>query len=266
MRLILLAFCSFLNAIEIKNYSINEIENEVEIILNLDSNFNGKIIKENNSDFSFLKLKNIAFDLPKITKQTSLIKQIEIFKKDADVYVTLIDKNAKDFDVEAKSENKNLRIKINSSPSITSNLINKSNLNNNLEDSIQNIKNEALINSVNISPWRYGIVILILLLLLLTLFFIKKRIKKGPLPFYIKPPSLNITQTMQIDSKNKILILESQNTKYMLFVGENNSFIMDKIDNQKDIEAKITKMIENNQANKLSYFLKVYEDEAKKHT
>lgn len=265
MRLILFAFfLSLLNASTIKNYSINEKENEVEIILNLDSNFEEKIIKESNFDFSFLKLKNTAFELGKITKQTSLIKQIEIFKKDLDVYITLVDKKIKNFNIQAKSEDKNLRIIISSPPSITSNLINNSNL----EDSIQNIKNEALVDSKNqnISSWRYMMVIFILLLLIIALLFIKKRMKKGgPFP-YFKQPSLNITQTMQIDSKNKILILESQNTKYMLFVGENNSFIMDKIPNQKDIEAKITKMIQSNQANKLSYFLKVYEDEAKKHT
>ena len=266
MKLIFAFFLTLnaLNALTIKDYFINEKDDEVEIVLNLDSNFENKIIKENNFDFSFLILKDIDFDLPKITKQTKLIKQIEIFKKNSDVYMAFIDKNATNFNIQAKSDNKNLKILVNLPPSITLNLINNSNL----EDSIQNIKNEALVDSKNqnISSWRYMMVIFILLLLLLTLFFIKKRIKKGSLPFYIKPPSLNITQTMQIDSKNKILILESKNTKYMLFVGENNSFIMDKIDNQKDIEAKITKMIENNQANKLSYFLKVYEDEAKKHT
>lgn len=270
--LILLSYIVFANGSEVKDVNIDDREDILEIVFSLSGGFDGQLSRNDDDGFSTFVLKNTQYPISKIIKSTSLIHQVEVFKKNNDVYLLLIDDDiATRFKITASSTPNSLRVSVVPVRSITTKLIEDTSL----ESAIGSIKNQALSNPTlspqnnGIEIWRYSLVVGILLVLLIALVIVKKKMYKSqntnfPFP-YFKKPSLNITQTIPIDSKNKILILESRDCKYMLFIGEKGSFIIDKVENN-NFEKDIDKLIKSSPGNKLSYFLKAYENERSKNT
>lgn len=276
MRLLLplIIFSVFIYSSSIQDLKITQDSSKVDILFTLDSVFNGKIVRKEGDGFSVFIIKNTGYDIQKVSKKTNLIRNIEIFKRDLDVYVVFIGENINlDYDINANSYNNFLKISISHKNKISTDLMKNSSL----ENAISAIKDQELNNmglsSLDSKPntidnWRYSLVIMILVALIILLIVVKRKIYKRDklLPFsYFKKPSLNVTQTIPIDSKSKIIIIESKDYKYILFAGEQNSFIIDKLDN-KTIDDNLSELLKNDRVHKISHFLKVYEDEAKKHT
>lgn len=259
----------------IKDLEITQDSNRVDINFILDKSFNNSIIKKEGEGFSAIVIKDIDYSMDKISKKTNLIRNIEVFKRDLDVYVVLVGNNINlDYDINANSYNNFLKISITPKDNISNSLIENSSL----ENAINNIKNQELNNEDitslvpsrpnGVDNWRYSLVIIILISLIILLVVVKRKVYRRDkiLPFsYFKKPSLSVTQTIPVDTKSKIVIMESKDYKYILFVGEQNSFIIDKVDN-KTIDENIGELLKNNRVQKISHFLKVYENEAKKHT
>lgn len=286
MKLLSLIFLFFvtLNATSIQNIDIVANDELIEISFILDSKFESKVVKQDSDDFSTIILKDIDYDKNKISTKTKLIRQIEVFQQNKDVYVIFaVDNFNLDYSLEVMNSDNILKILIKPKSTITSSLL--SNPNNSLESAISAIKNQT--NSQNLpsnnpsSPmkldsWRYVAVISILIILLIALVVIKRKMqtKSQNMEFsYFKKPNpptknntnISVSRVINLDLKNKIIVLDSGSFQYMLFIGQNNSFIIDRLENKKQNDSdddSFTKLLERKEA-KLSYFLKDDKDEEK---
>ena len=137
------------------------------------------------------------------------------------------------------------------------------NANQSLEDSINALKaqNQLITPSNSVESWRYALVIAILLMLIIALFIAKKRValqKDAPssaFPYFQKP-QLRITQSIAIDARNRIVVLASKDAEYIIFVGQNGAFLIDKI--AKKQASDLPKIIAHKE-NKIANLLKAYQ-------
>lgn len=220
-----------LNATNLDNVNIKSSEDSIEILLLLDSAFGGKVKRQDSSDFTSLTFQDLHFNKNKLTTKSALIKNIEIFSQNGGVVVVFA-ANDFDFNFDLSVQNNANAIKITVTPkvSITQNMLSQSKTQT-LEDSINAIKSQNnLISPQKVESWRYIAVICILLALVILLFIIKKRTKReaNPISLFRKSP-IAVSQSINIDAKNKIIVLDSKEANYILFVGVNSAFIIDKI-------------------------------------
>lgn len=280
MKFLLCFLCFFvtIHAVSINDIEIISDNEKIEILFFLDSKFDTKVIKQNSNEFSTIILKNINYTKNKVVTKTKLINQIEIFQQNKDVYIIFAIKNFDiNYSLEILNSNNILKILITPIVSITEGLLSKSN---SLENSISFIKNQTNIqnlptmntSSVKLESWRYGLVIFVLFSLLVALIIVKRRmgLKNQGLPFSYfnkqKPKSdsgISISKVINLDMKNKIIVLNGNGLQYLLFVGQNNSFIIDRIEN-KGGNDDLSKLLEHKEL-KLPYFLKDYQDDTKEH-
>ncbi|RAX51791.1 hypothetical protein CCY99_08300 [Helicobacter sp. 16-1353] len=270
-------FCIFvffltLNATTIQDINIISNDELIEISFILDRKFDSKVVKQDSTSFSTIILKDTNYNKNKILAQTKLIRQIEIFQQNNDVYVIFAVENFNlYFSFEVLSADNILKILITPKDTITSSLL--SNPSNSLESAISGIKNQTSIqnlpsnNPSQLESWRYAAVISILVALLIALVIIKRKMKSQNMEFsYFQKPlskykgnaNISINRVVNIDLNNKIIVLDSGNFQYMLFIGQHNSFIIDRIEHkQNDVYDSFTKLLEHKEA-KLSSLLKEY--------
>lgn len=220
-----------INATNLKDVNIKSDENAIEVLLLLDSTFEGKVKRQDSSDFTSLTFQNLHFSKNKLATKSALIKNIEIFSQNSDVIVVF---GVDDFDLKFDLivQNNANAIKILASPktSITQNLLTQTKTQS-LEESINLIKSQNnLFSPKKVESWRYITVIGILLVLIILLFIIKKQTKReiNPISLFKKSP-ITVSQSINIDAKNKIIVLDSKEANYILFVGVSSAFIIDKI-------------------------------------
>ena len=71
---------------------------------------------------------------------------------------------------------------------------------------------------------------------------------------YFQKPQLRITQSIAIDARNRIVVIASKDAEYIIFVGQNGAFMIDKLPKKRDNDApKIIK------ENKIANLLKAYQ-------
>lgn len=251
---VLFAFVFALNATNLDDVNIKSDENAVEILLLLDSAFGGKVTRQDSSDFMGLTFHNLHFNKNKLTTKSALIKNIEIFAQN-DGVVVVFATNDFDFNFDLTVQNNANTIKILATPkvSISNNMLSQSNTQS-LEESINAIKSQNnLFSPKQVESWRYIAVIVILVALIIMLFAIKKKVKKeiNPISLFKKSP-ITVSQSINIDVKNKIIVLDSKEANYIIFVGANNAFIVDKIPKSNN-SPQLTK------EHKIAHLLKHYE-------
>lgn len=220
----------------------------LEILFLLDSAFDGSVSKDAGRDFTTLTFNNLNFNKNKLQTKSTLIKNIEIFRRNNAVVVVFGEANFDlNFDLSVQNSASAIKMQVTPKASITRNLLADSALNsqnltqnsqanslepNSLEQSISAIKAQNnLLPQKSIEGWRYVAVVGILLALVIVLFIIKRRVKReqnSAISLFQKSP-ISVSQSIQIDAKNKILILDSPSASYILFVGANSAFIIDKI-------------------------------------
>lgn len=240
----------------------------LEILFLLDSAFDGSVSKDAGRDFTTLTFNNLNFNKNKLQTKSALIKNIEIFRRNNAVVVVFGEANFDlNFDLSVQNSASAIKMQVTPKASITRNLLADSALNsqnltqstnssspNSLEQSISAIKAQNnLLPQKSIEGWRYVAVVGILLALVIVLFVIKRRVKKAQnsaISLFQKSP-ISVSQSIQIDAKNKILILDSPSASYILFVGANSAFIIDKIP-----KSEVANLIRQH---KIAHLLKNYE-------
>lgn len=240
----------------------------LEILFLLDSAFDGSVSKDAGRDFTTLTFNNLNFNKNKLQTKSALIKNIEIFRRNNAVVVVFGEANFDlNFDLSVQNSASAIKMQVTPKASITRNLLADSALNsqnltqstnssspNSLEQSISAIKAQNnLLPQKSIEGWRYVAVVGILLALVIVLFIIKRRVKKAQnsaISLFQKSP-ISVSQSIQIDAKNKILILDSPSASYILFVGANSAFIIDKIP-----KSEVANLIRQH---KIAHLLKNYE-------
>lgn len=251
--LVFVAFMSalFANDAILRDVHIKGDKDFLEILLLLDSTFKNRVVKEDVNDFSALIFKNLNYTKNKLATKSQLIKNIEIFARDSDTLVVLGEKDLDlRFDMSVQNGTNAIKITLKPKSSVAKEMLEIPNEiiveNPSLEDSINAIKaqNQLLTSSNNVESWRYALVIAILLILLIALFVIKKRTQNNKNPIaYFKKPQITITQSINIDLKNKIVVLHYKNVEYMLFVGQNGAFFIDKFESENPKSATEHKII-----------------------
>ncbi|MDE6886389.1 MAG: hypothetical protein K2P17_05080 [Helicobacteraceae bacterium] len=265
--LVFIAICLSLSyGVKLNDITITPNKESLEILLLLDSKFENKIIQQDNSSFSTIILKDLNYNKNKVSTHTELINDIEIFSQNNDVYIVLGEENfALKYTLEALNADNAIKLIIKPQISIVSSILSNNESAKSLEEQISIIKNSSINTMPNdisskVETWRYMLVVMILFGLIIALIIIKKRMFKrsGNISFpYFREQKLMVSQTINLDMKNKIIILDSKDSSYILFVGQNGSFIIDKMPKFSNNEDFGTFLAKNE--NKLSYFLNAYE-------
>lgn len=265
--LVFIAICLSLSyGVKLNDITITPNKESLEILLLLDSKFENKIIQQDNSSFSTIILKDLNYNKNKVSTHTELINDIEIFSRNNDVYIVLGEENfALKYTLKALNADNAIKLIIKPQTSIVSSILSNNESAKSLEEQISIIKNSSINTMPNdvsskVETWRYMLVVMILVGLIIALIIIKKRMFKrsGNTNFpYFREQKLMVSQTINLDMKNKIIILDSKDSSYILFVGQNGSFIIDKMPKFSNNEDFGTFLAKNE--NKLSYFLNAYE-------
>ena len=275
----------------LRDVHIKGNKEKLEILLLLDSAFENRVMKEDSRGFSTIIFKNLNYTKNKLSTKSQLVKNIEIFARGNDVYVVLGEEDLDlRFEVAVLNSANALKIVLKPKVTITQEMLIKeipndisavsganqsANLNANrsadlsanqsLEDSINALKaqNELLTPSNAVESWRYALVVAILIALIIVLLIAKKRTQnENPksLVSYFKKPQITLSQSINIDMKNKIIILDSAQNTYILFVGQHNAFVIDSIAKKRkeDLPHIIT-----NKEHKIANILNAYKDSQK---
>ena len=273
------AFIASADSANLSDVNIKGDKNGLEILFLLDSAFDGRVSKDAGRDFTTLTFNNLNFNKNKLQTKSALIKNIEIFRQNNGVVVVFGEANFDlNFDLTVQNSANAIKVQVTPKASIAGNLLADSALNsqnltpqnlaqnlpqnsqgnllepNSLEQSISAIKAQNnLLPQQSVERWRYIAVVAILLILIIALFIIKRRVKRAQdsaISLFQKS-SISVAQSIQIDAKNKILIIESQTASYILFVGVNSAFIIDKIP-----KSEVANLIRQH---KIAHLLKNYE-------
>lgn len=273
------AFIASADSANLSDVNIKGDKNGLEILFLLDSAFEGRVSKDAGRDFTTLTFNNLNFNKNKLQTKSALIKNIEIFRQNNGVVVVFGEANFDlNFDLTVQNSANAIKVQVTPKASIAGNLLADSALNsqnltpqnlaqnlpqnsqgnllepNSLEQSISAIKAQNnLLPQQSVERWRYIAVVAILLILIIALFIIKRRVKRAQdsaISLFQKS-SISVAQSIQIDAKNKILIIESQTASYILFVGVNSAFIIDKIP-----KSEVANLIRQH---KIAHLLKNYE-------
>lgn len=266
----------------LRDVNIRGDKDSLEILLLLDKAFENRVVKEDSRGFSSIIFKNLNYTKNKLTTKSQLIKNIEIFARGNDTYVVLGEGDLDlRFEISVLNSANAIKIAIKPKIGIAKEMLIKEipneiavdssanggtdlgNANQSLEDSINALKaqNQLITPSNSVESWRYALVIAILLMLIIALFIAKKRValqKDAPssaFPYFQKP-QLRITQSIAIDARNRIVVLASKDAEYIIFVGQNGAFLIDKI--AKKQASDLPKIIAHKE-NKIANLLKAYQ-------
>lgn len=278
---LIFALIASVDSANLSDVNIKGDKNGLEILFLLDSAFEGRVSKNAGRDFTTLTFNNLNFNKNKLQTKSALIKNIEIFKQNNGVVVVFGEANFDlNFDLSVQNNANAIKVQVTPKASIAGNILADSALNsqnlasqnlaqnltqnqsspanslepNSLEQSISAIKAQNnLLPQQSVERWRYIAVVAILLALVIALFIIKRRVKRvqdSAISLFQKS-TISVAQSIQIDAKNKILIIESQTASYILFVGVNSAFIIDKIP-----KSEVANLIRQH---KIAHLLKNYE-------
>lgn len=101
----------------------------------------------------------------------------------------------------------------------------------------QNSQNIPFKNDLGIDTWRYVAVIVIMLALIIGLFIIKRFVLKkkqfrqfldDEKTFIFDPSKIEVISQTNIDSRNRILTIESNGTRYLILIGATGTTLLDR--------------------------------------
>ena len=174
-----------------------ESKNKLDILFSLDNKFNGKIVKLSENRYL---IKNIKSDREfEKSFNKFFINSIIITPQENSVMLEILSKNEYNVKVALTPDGYGIRIRIKSA---------KTNIN-----SIPTVKKESF------SFTRYFVVVAILIILALILLFIRRRIG-NKLPTFKN--EMRLLSQKFIDAKNKVVLFEYQNKKYLMLIGNTN--------------------------------------------
>jgi flagellar biogenesis protein FliO len=198
-KIIFLFLACLVYAANLIDVNFFENKNKLDILFSLDDKFTGKVVKIDNSKYL---LKNIKSD-KKIEKDFNnfFVNSIIITPQKNDVLLKIISKDKFSVSVALTPDGYGIRIRI---------------------KSFENIMQKKLspIPKENFSFTRYFIVVAILIILAIIFLFIKRRGINSKLPALKN--EMKVLSQKFIDAKNKVVLFEYQNKKYLMLIGNTN--------------------------------------------
>ena len=243
MKFLLMIFSFVLvYANNVLNISYFPLDNKVDILFSLDSPFKGKIVYLSKNNY---KITNITLDRIEQKKFNNLNIIISPLDNN-NVNLKLIYNKELTIKPSITAKGYGLRIRILGlkiqTPTTSSNL---------------NINSMPQTESFNFT--NYIIVIAILIFLILVLLYVKQKTLKK-LPKSLQNDNYKLLYQKMIDPKNRIVMIELFNNRYLLLLGDKNNILLDKFSEQNELreisnQADFDKLLEE-KLNSNSLFLK----------
>lgn len=245
--LTLFAHCAFAQSI-IKKIEIFDRGNNIDVMFFSNSIFTSSPQEFNIQDEKIILLKN-SQSSQKIKKEfsSSILKSIEIFSKNKDIYI--IPKSKLPFKVQASKSKDAYTLRIRFVPIKTidniSSIIEKS----------PSIKPQSLNiaqpSNMGIKDYQYWLVLIVMIMLILIMLFVRKKFSpiNNKTFFNAKSSKLEILSSKNIDANNKILTIGNEKYEYIILLGNKQNILIDKI--SLDHSSSLTKESPNPSKNKL---------------
>jgi hypothetical protein len=269
MRIFVLFFALMVNvfAASLLSMSVNENSESVEINLSFDAPFEGAIEQNATEKAVVLKISGIAIDSKKdvALSQNPLISRVTMLK-DGPTAVQLAFENKKEIGFEALKNNDGYKLQLKITPKA---VMPQKSVEANATPMPKPVSTELPKTQTDSEvSWRYIVVVSFLAFLVAVMFYVKKRFannngaSKGGwlLPKNFTPAKkddeVNVITQSFLDPNNKLMLVEYNNIRYLLLVGNTNAVVdryyAEDADLQNDEFRKV--MAENER--KLSEFLK----------
>jgi flagellar biogenesis protein FliO len=229
--IILLSLFLFANASSILNISYFPVDNRVDVLFSLDEPFKGKVIYLSENNY---KITNVS------------LNRIEQKKfKHLNIIISPIDENSVNLKLNYK---KPLTIK----PSVTTKGYGlRIRILGLAKTSITKSKQINTLNKdINFNYVNYIIVIAILIFLIIILIYVKKK-TLNKLPKSLQNDNYKVLYQKIIDPKNRIVMIEVFNKRYLLLLGEKNNLLLDNFSNSQDKQKELKDISSQNDFGKL---------------
>ncbi|GAX87794.1 conserved hypothetical protein [Lebetimonas natsushimae] len=197
-KLVFLFLVCLIYAANLIDVNFFESKNKLDILFSLDNKFNGKIIKINNNKYL---IRNIKCD-KEIEKNFNnfFIHSVIIAPEKDGVLLEIISNRKYSVSIALTPDGYGIRVRVKSDEII--------------KNSLPPMPKEKF------SYTRYFIVVAILIILAIILLFIKRRGLNAKLPALKK--DMKVLSQKFIDAKNKVVLFEYQNKKYLMLIGNTN--------------------------------------------
>lgn len=192
----------FLFSANLINVNFFEGKNKLDILFSLDNKFNGQVKKVNNSSFIITDIKTNKVIQKEFNKK--FINSIIISPADNGVKIDILANKKFKTSVALTPDEFGLRFRIEK--------IVPSNLNKTKE------KIQFSTNQQKLDLFSYIIGIVILLLIAIFLWFLKRKAINLP----IVKENMKVLVQKPIDAKNKVVLFEYQDRKYLMLIGNTN--------------------------------------------
>ena len=199
MKKLILVLAVFLYGANLIDVNFFKGENKLDILFSLDDKFNGKIIKVGGNRY-LIKGIETSNDIEKNFNKFFL-NSIIVTPKEGGVVLEIVSDKKYKVDVALTPDGYGIRFRI------------------------KNLKPKSVISKPNMPPAegfsfvRYFIVVAILIILAIILLYLKKK-------SFAKLPSLKndmrVLSQKFVDAKNKVVLFEYQNRKYLMLIGNTN--------------------------------------------
>jgi flagellar biogenesis protein FliO len=197
-KIFFLFLISLIYAANLIDVNFFEDKNKLDILFSLDDKFNGKIIKIDNNKYL---IENIKSD-KEIEKNFNnfFISSVIITPEKNGVLLEIVAKTKYKISIALTPDRYGIRVRIKS--------------------------NEVIKNSLppmpkeNFSYTRYFIVVAILIILAIILLYLKRRGINTKLPALKN--EMKVLSQKFIDAKNKVVLFEYKNKKYLMLIGNTN--------------------------------------------
>ncbi|PAF45137.1 hypothetical protein [Helicobacter sp. 11S02596-1] len=228
--LILAIALSIAQSIEIKDIQTFDRKGHLDLLLLSDGIFSShpKILTIQNE--KIIALKNLSISEKWQKKfSSSVLQSIEIFSKNDNLYI--VPKSNKPFKIQASKSKDGYTLRFRFTPEESTSHINA------LLNKTPQIKSQPITlpqhNFLLDEDYPYWIVLGIMGFLIVVLVLVRKKFssenpwRKNKLDQYT---SLQILSTKTIDTHNKIILIQSQNYRYIVLLSNKQNLLIDKID------------------------------------
>jgi hypothetical protein len=197
-KIIVFLLVSLIYAANLIDVNFFESKNKLDILFSLDDKFNGKIIKLDNNKYL---IKNVKSDR-EIEKNfhNFFINSIIITPQKDGVLLDIITKETYQISIALTPDGYGIRVRIKSNEIVKNSL--------------------PPMPKTGFSYTRYFIVVAILIILAIILLYLKRRGINTKLP--VLKNDMRVLSQKFIDTKNKVVLFEYQNKKYLMLIGNTN--------------------------------------------
>ncbi len=219
--LLLLTFTTYLFSTTISNHNIYKQDDSVDLMLTFDTPYLGKISQKRDENSTILMLGGLKLEKG-ITKKvnSNILQQIHILPYENQTFVKVDAKKPFTITASKTVDNYGLRIRVKSEKLVKVEPI---------KERVLQTKKESDIYS------SFFKVIAVLIFLLLLLFFLKKWIENSKTTsnnwlFHKdidKKQDIKVIKQKALDQKNRAVLLEFNDTNYLVILGSNN-ILLDK--------------------------------------